>query len=238
MDKRLIMKAELTENIEYRNKTHLFNDRVRAGNLLGDILKKRRQRFILFAIPSGGIPVCYAISKKLETDFDILIARKLQIPWNTEAGFGAISCDGEVVFNERLLYELNLSEDSIDKIIQEAQTSINHRIKKFRGNKPFPNIKGKKVVLVDDGLASGYTMLSVVKSLRKRNAEKILIAVPTASASSIELLSQHVEEIICLNLRSGPLFAVADAYKIWYDLTDEEVLKYLIQNESNNPLAT
>jgi predicted phosphoribosyltransferase len=232
------MKAELTENIKYRNKTHLFNDRVHAGNLLGDIIKKRRQKYILFAIPSGGIPVCYAISKKLEIDFGILIARKLQIPRNTEAGFGAISWDGEVVFNERLLYELDLSKDSIDKIIQETQISINHRIKKFRGNKPFPNIKGKKVVLVDDGLASGYTMLSVVKSLRKRNVEEILIAVPTASASSIELLSQHVEEIICLNLRLGPFFAVADAYRIWHDLADEEVLKYLTQNKSNNPLAT
>ncbi|WP_455277281.1 phosphoribosyltransferase [[Eubacterium] cellulosolvens] len=222
------MKAELTENIEYRNKTQIFNDRIHAGNLLGDILKKRRQRFILFAIPSGGIPVCYAISKKLDIDFDILIARKLQIPWNTEAGFGAISWDGEVVFNERLLNELDLSEDSINKIIQETQTSINHRIKKFRGNRPFPNITGKKVVVVDDGLASGYTMLSVVKSLKKRNSEKIIIAVPTASASSIELLSKNVEEIICLNLRSGPFFAVADAYKIWYDLADEEIIKYLI----------
>lgn len=222
------MKAELTENIEYRNKTQIFNDRIHAGNLLGDILKKRRQRFILFAIPSGGIPVCYAISKKLDIDFDILIARKLQIPWNTEAGFGAISWDGEVVFNERLLNELDLSEDSINKIIQETQTSINHRIKKFRGNRPFPNITGKKVIVVDDGLASGYTMLSVVKSLKKRNSEKIIIAVPTASASSIELLSKNVEEIICLNLRSGPFFAVADAYKIWYDLADEEIIKYLI----------
>jgi len=223
------MKAELTENITYRNKTRLFNDRVYAGNLLGDILEKRRQKYILFAIPSGGIPVCYAISKKLKIDFDILIARKLQIPRNTEAGFGAISWDGEVVFNERLLYELDLSKDSIDKIIQETLIGINHRIKKFIGNKPFPNIKEKKVVLVDDGLASGYTMLSVVKSLRKRNVEEILVTVPTASASSIELLSQHVEEIICLNLRSGSFFAVADAYKIWHDLTDEEVLKYLTQ---------
>jgi len=88
-------------------------------------------------------------------------------------------------------------------------------------------LEGKRVAIVDDGLASGYTMLAAVKSVRKRGAENITVAVPTASMASIELLSQHVEEIVCINVREGPFFAVADAYLVWYDLSDEEAIRYL-----------
>lgn len=221
------MKAKLIEEKAYRNKIHVFRDRLYAGSMLGTILKKDRQGFFLFAIPSGGIPVCHAISKTLDINFDITVARKLQIPWNTEAGFGAISWDGEVEFNDKLVFELALTKDSIEKIIQETSEGISQRITKFRGNKPFPNLEGKRVTLVDDGLASGYTMLAVVKSMRKRGARYIIVAIPTASASSIELLSNYVEEIICINVREGPYFAVADAYKIWYDLSDKEVFEHL-----------
>jgi len=221
------MKAKLIEEIAYRNKTHIFKDRIHAGRLLAKRLESNTKGFDLFAIPSGGIPVCYAISDSIDINFDIIVVRKLQVPWNTEAGFGALSWDGEVVLNNKLVSGLGITVDMIDEVTKETMCGVVQRIRKLRGNRPFPNLKGKKVVIVDDGLASGYTMLAAVKSVRKRGTEKITVAVPTASITSISLLSQHVEEIICINVREGPFFAVADAYINWYDLSDKEAISYV-----------
>ena len=95
------------------------------------------------------------------------------------------------------------------------------------------DLEGNKIVIVDDGLASGYTMLAAVGSARKRGVEKITVAIPTASIASIELLSQHVEEIVCINVRDSPFFAVADAYIIWHDLSDEEAMRYLYKHKKS-----
>lgn len=106
-------------------------------------------------------------------------------------------------------------------------------MRKFRGNRPFPDLNGKTVILVDDGLASGFTMLAAAKSIRNQHPEKIVIAVPTASAGAIELLASSVDELVCPNIRGGPIFAVADAYENWYDLSDDEVLELLRRSEKN-----
>ncbi len=220
------MGGKLIEEIIYRNKIRVFEDRIHAGKLLAKKLANNNEDFILLAIPSGGVPVGYTISNALGMNFDLMVVRKLQIPWNIEAGFGAISWDGEVVLNEELTLHLGFTEDVIKGVIRDTLKGIKQRIMKLSGNKPFPNIKGKKVVIVDDGLASGYTMLAAIKSVQKRGAKKITVAVPTASASSIKLLLKNVD-VICINVREGPYFAVADAYKVWYDLSDEEVIRYL-----------
>jgi predicted phosphoribosyltransferase len=99
-------------------------------------------------------------------------------------------------------------------------------LKKFRGNVPFPNLNDKIVIVVDDGLASGFSMLVTVKTL-KLQVGKLIVAVPTAPMSAINLISSFVDKIFCANIRSGPFFAVATAYRIWYDLTDEDVLEFL-----------
>jgi predicted phosphoribosyltransferase len=104
---------------------------------------------------------------------------------------------------------------------------LRQRLETFRGARCFPDLNGKVVVLVDDGLASGFTMLAAAESVKSRDPRKIIVAVPTASEGAVELLVSSVDEMICLNLRRGPIFAVADAYKKWYDLSDDEVLEYL-----------
>ncbi len=103
-------------------------------------------------------------------------------------------------------------------------------MEKLRGRKPFPNLEGKTVILVDDGLATGYTMLTAVKAVVKHQPEKIVVATPTGSMDAVELLvdNPNISLIVCLNIRGGPIFAVADAYQQWYDLTDEETKKYLL----------
>jgi putative phosphoribosyl transferase len=227
------MTAEIIDKPAYRDRVSIFEDRFEAGKFLADELRKYagNKNVIVLAVPAGGVPVGYTIAKELAVPLDILVVRKIQIPWITEAGFGAVTWDGKIFLNEKLVEQLGLTEEEIKKSIAETKLNIQMRLTKFRGLKPFPNLKDKIVLLVDDGLASGFTMLAATRSTRDRAPKKIIVAVPTASLGAIELLAHEVDEILCLNIRSGPSFAVADAYKNWRDLTDEEVLKILSEKE-------
>lgn len=220
--------AEIVENPTLRNRIHVFDDRSHAGELLAERLKqyKGREEAIVLAIPAGGVPVALQVSKKLNISWDLAVTRKLHIPWNREAGFGAISWDGIIVLNESLVTSLGLTREEIARCVEEEKADIQKRLKEFRGNKPFPDLKGKVVIIVDDGLASGFSMLVTVKTI-KRKVEEVVVAVPTAPVSAIELIRPHVDRVVCLNMRSGPFFAVAEAYKVWYDLVNEDVIDIL-----------
>jgi len=183
---------------------------------------------IILAIPAGGVPVAVEISKNLKVQLDFAVTRKLHIPWNREAGFGAVSWDKTVILNRSLVDSLGLSNGDIRYCVREEKKLIYSRLQKFRENVPFPDLEGKTVIVVDDGLASGFSMLVTVKTLRKK-ARFVVLAVPTAPVSAINLLKPYVNQIVCLNIRSGSYFAVAQAYKEWYDLNDEEVI-HLIKN--------
>jgi len=215
------------ENLKER--LHVFKDRFHAGELLAEMLKRNLslEDAILLAIPAGGIPVGYEISCRLNIPMDVVIVRKLQIPWDPEAGFGAISSDGEIVLNERLVKRLGLSQEVVEEVAEKTLRIVRDRSEKFRMVKPMLEIRGKTAILVDDGLASGYTMLAAIRSTRKRNPRKVVVAIPTASTAAIELVSREVDKILCLNIRNGPFFAVADAYREWRDLSDEEVVEIL-----------
>jgi len=223
------MPPNVIEELAYRDKDFVFKDRLHAGALLADklrpLLAERDVR--LLAVPAGGVAVGYAVSQKLKIPLDVAVVRKIQIPWNTEAGFGAVTWDGRVLLNELLVAQLGLSTEAVDQCISRTRELVRQRVQKFRGDRPFPGLNGKTLILVDDGLASGFTMLAAVESIRARRPEKIVVAVPTASAGAVELLAPSVDELVCLNVRRGPIFAVADAYEKWYDLSDDEVLEFL-----------
>ena len=157
------------------------------------------------------------------------MVRKIQIPWNTEAGFGALSWDGKVILNKDLVEQLGLTEEEINASILNTQKNLEARLHKFRGDEPMPELVDKVVILVDDGLASGFTMLAAARSVKEKTPKKIIVAVPTGSLGAIELLVPEVDEIVCLNIRSGSSFAVAEAYENWYDLRDEEVQEILTE---------
>ena len=169
----------------------------------------------------------YALAKEITVLLDVVVVRKIQIPWNTEAGFGAITWDGKIVLNQALVEQLNLTEEELKKAILRTKRNVQERLRMFRGQKSMPDLKDKVVVLVDDGLASGFTMQAAARSVKARAPKKVIIAVPTASLGAIKLIAPEVDEILCLNIRSGLSFAVADAYVNWYDLTDEEVTNIL-----------
>lgn len=224
------MVAELIEEESLRNKTHVFRDRLEAGDRLARRLKKyKRKEGLVLAIPSGGIPIGLRISQHLELPLDLVISRKIPIPGNPEAGFGALSFEGGLFLNEPLVRELHLTQEEIQKLSIPVSEEIQHRNVVFRGGRAFPDLGGKIVIVVDDGLASGYTMMASINFVRKSEPSRIVVAIPTAPESSIRLISAQVDEIICLNIRKGFFFAVADAYHYWHDLSEGEVMEFLKQ---------
>lgn len=222
------MSSEILYEKSLTNMIYVFEDREDAGRMLAKKLKSfKGKEPIILAIPSGGLPVGYAVARELNIPMDVIIPRKIQIPYNPEAGFGAVAPDGSTILNEPLVRELGLTGEETKILAEQVLEEIERRNRKFRGDRPFPNLIGKTVILVDDGLASGYTMLAAIKSVKKQKPKGILVAVPTAPLSSARLVASQVDQLICLNIRRGPFFAVADAYQKWYDLKDGEVMEYI-----------
>jgi putative phosphoribosyl transferase len=222
------MTATIIEDQNLRNKSWVFEDRDEAGAHLAEMLEQFRGKdALVLAIPSGGVPVGLAVSSHIELPFDLLIIRKIPIPGNPEAGFGAISLEEDMFLNDSMVRMLGLSKEEIDELAKPVRKELLARNQLFRENRPLPKMKGRIVILVDDGLASGYTMITAARMVRRREPSQIVVAVPTASLSTAKLLAQEVDMIVCPNIRTGYSFAVADAYRDWYDLSREEVLGLL-----------
>jgi putative phosphoribosyl transferase len=228
------MKNRLPQNVvdipELRDEVYAFADRADAGNTLANMLERYSNTdAVLLAVPAGGVPVGVVIAQELSLTLDVLVASKITLPWNTEAGYGAVAFDGTVRLNERLLPGLGLREDEIQQGIAETKTKVTRRFTDLRGDKPLPDLSKRPVIVVDDGLASGFTLLVGVEALRKAGASQIVVAVPTGHADSVQMMADRVEAVYCGNIRHGWSFAVADAYRIWSDVSDEEVMNVLRQ---------
>ncbi len=202
----------------------MFKDRKEAGQKLAEALQTyKKESPLVFAIPRGGVELGYEISQALDTDFSLLICRKLPFPHNTESGFGAMAEDGSLYINEWAAS--SVSDKEIEKIISEQGHEIKRRIQTLREGKALPEIKGRTVILVDDGIAMGSTMHVAVELCKKAKAKKIIIAVPVAGHQTIEKFSEMVDEVIVLE-SPVPFYAVAQVYENWYDVSDEEVLRF------------
>jgi predicted phosphoribosyltransferase len=222
------MAGRLIEDPLLRDRSFVFRDRADAGKRLASFLKDSvRGGELLLAVPSGGVPVAYEISRALSLDLDLLVVRKLRIPGNPEAGFGAADPDGETVLNEGLLRRLGLGDGVIREQAERAMSAIRRRERVFRKNRPFPDLTGRTVIIVDDGLASGYTMRAAVGFARRRNVAGAVVAVPTGAERTVKAMLREAGLLFCLNVRSGLAFAVAEAYENWHDLTDGEVMRIL-----------
>lgn len=220
--------SQVIEDKNLRNKTFVFQDRKDAGRKLSVLLScYKDSKSMVLAIPAGGVTVAKEIKDALSLSFDLLIVRKIQIPWNMEAGFGAVNLDGYVVFNEDLLRHLRLPKRVITSQVEKTRKTLKKRDVLFRGGEDFPSLKDKTVILVDDGLASGYTMLAAIEYVKKRNPSKIVIAIPTGSHKTIKKISPFADVLFCLNIRENYPYSVAEAYRNWHDVSDEEVLKIM-----------
>mgnify|MGYP001073676751 CR=1 FL=1 len=221
--KKEVVKHILEEKVKEETEKKLEN---RLGREKEEA-EKIKENTIVLAIPNGGVAVGYEVSKSLNIDFDVIVCRKVQIPWNPEAGYGSVAPDGSCFLNKKLVLALRLSDRIIQQNIQKTIEQIKKRIEKYRGKKPFPELKDKIVILVDDGLASGFTMLASIEFVKKKKPKKIIVAVPTASGSAYQLVRPEIDKLVALDLRYAYPFAVADAYENWYDVSDKEVLQYL-----------
>ena len=215
----------IIERPDLREQSYVFRDRAYAGEVVAEMLDAYRQSdAIVLAIPAGGVPVAAVIAQRLNIPLEVAVVSKITLPWNTEAGYGAVAFDGTVRLNEDLVAHLGLNEEQIQEGIDQTTQKVLRRVKSFRGARPFPNLAKHRAILVDDGLASGFTMLVAIKALRKSGAANISIAVPTGHWSALQKMVQEAETIYCANIRSGFSFAVADAYEAWTDVAEEEAV--------------
>ena len=221
--------GEIIDNPHLREHRFVFGDRHDAGQQLGAFIKRLPaiSNPLVLAIPAGGVPIGAEVAKAVGAPFSVAIVRKIRIPGTTESGFGAVTWEGRVLINERLRAALGLSDTEVKRAVAATLDNVTERVARFTGMSPVPEMTGKTVILTDDGLASGFTMLAAVQAIRFHKPARILVAVPTASLSSAELVAREADLVICLNIRSGHTFAVADAYREWDDLEDHEVLEEL-----------
>ncbi len=203
----------------------MFNDRADAGEKLAEALTQYRGNdTLILAIPRGGVEVACQAAEKLQVPLSIIIVRKLPFPQNPEAGFGAVAEDGSIYFDD-WAYRSVLSEEIVE-IIEEQKQELERRIDVLREGKPLPEIKGKTVILVDDGIAMGSTMRAAVMLCNKQRAKKVIAAAPVAGPDTAKELKDRVDDLVVL--KKPPHFrAVAEVYKKWYDVQDKEVIRLL-----------
>lgn len=220
--------GNIIEDPQLRNRSRVFADREHAGRLLGAKLEELDlPRPVVLAIPAGGVPVAAAIGRVLKAPLEVVIVRKLQIPWDPEAGFGAMNLLGDLILNQELIRRLKLSETEIQEQVRRTRKNLEERRRRFCGSRPFPDLTGRTAIVVDDGLASGYTMLAALAAVRRQQPQRLVVAVPTSLMATAEMVAQKVDELVCLNIRTARPFAVAAAYENWYDVSESEVLAIL-----------
>lgn len=206
----------------------VFRDRTDAGQKLAERSASfSGSQSVVYAVPRGGVPVAVEVAGKLGAPLDVVIPRKITVPGNPEAGFGAVTEDGTIVLNDVLVRQLELTEPEIQQQVETTRAEVARRIAAFRAHLPETSVEGKTAIIIDDGLASGYTMVAAVKSMQRRKAAKIVVAVPVASGSAYDMVKKMVDELVCLIVARTYGFAVASFYQHWHDLTDEEVVKFL-----------
>lgn len=218
----------------------MFKDRFDAGNALFNLLEPYiDNNTALFAIPNGGIPVALPIIEKMNEIYsniklNLILVRKIPIPEKPEAGFGAITLNGFVLFNGPLVTRMNLHEREIERLIQKVQTEINQRKELFGTRYQNFAIRDKSVILIDDGLATGITMTAAIQSIQEFNPLKIIVAVPTASRLAVNRIQAQVDVFICPNIRETFFFATQAAYENYHDVSNLEVQHILLSNSVLN----
>jgi putative phosphoribosyl transferase len=208
----------------------LFKNRIDAGEKLARALNQDRLEFedpIVLGIPRGGVPVGYVLAKMLNCELDTIVLRKIPIPSDPEAGYGAVTLDKTVILNQQMLPHLRLSKENMNQGIEEVYQEVKRRNMVYRKGRPFPDFEKRTVILTDDGLATGYTMLAAVKFCRKKKPKEIIAAVPVASDSAAELIQPQVDRFITLHVSYSYYFAVASFYEKFEDMIDDEVVEIL-----------
>jgi putative phosphoribosyl transferase len=213
---------------DFRDQAGVFRNREHAGEILAAMLEVYSESdALVMAVPAGGVPVAKVFAKQLNLSLDIAVVSKITLPWNSEVGYGAVAFDGTVRLNSDLVARLGLTDEEIRRGISKTSAKVARRVKNLRGDQTLPDLSTSHIILVDDGLASGFTMQVAVEALQNAGTKSITVAVPTGHQRSVESIAGEVDTLYCANIRSGYHFAVADAYVRWSDVGEKEVVSLL-----------
>ena len=202
----------------------LFRDRADAGRQLLTRLGRLEGRddVLVLGLPRGGIPIAYEVARGLGAPLDVFVVRKLGVPGQEELAMGAIATGGVRVVNPDVVEGLRIPPAVLDRVAAEEARELDRRQRAYRGDRPVPDVRGKTVILVDDGLATGSTMRAAVAALRAQGPQRIVVAVPVGAQSTCEELGREVDEIVCL-ATPEPFLAVGRFYDDFSQTTDQEV---------------
>lgn len=203
----------------------IFADRIEAGQFLAEKLEdyKDDPSVILIALPRGGVVLGYEVARLLNLPLDIVSPRKVGAPFNPELAIGAITETGEGIFSETLISELGITKEYLDKEIEKERKIALKRLELYRKNFPPRKLEGKRVILIDDGLATGSTMLAAIRTAKKEKAKEIIVAVAVAAQDSLKKITKEVDKVVCLSAPSL-FYAVSQFYGNFDEVTDDKVI--------------
>jgi len=206
-----------------------FRDRCEAGRVLADRLTSYENRpdVLVLALPRGGVPVGYEVAHALQAPLDVFLVRKLGVPGHEELAMGAVATSGVRVLNDDVVKPLGISDHMIEAAAAQELEELNRRERLYRGGRPVPDMSGRTVILVDDGLATGATMRAAIQALRQQQPARVVVAVPTASPDICEALRSEADDVICV-MTPEPFFAVGHWYDDFTQTTDDEVRRLLM----------
>ncbi len=215
----------------------LFRDRRDAGKVLAAQVVNAIDDpdTLVLALPRGGVPVAVEVAQALQAPMDVFVVRKLGLPGEEELAIGAIASGGVQVLNYGLIAQLQVPDELIERVTAEQARELAHRELLYRGNRRLIPLQGRAVVLVDDGLATGATMLAAVRSVRAQRPRRIVVAVPVASAAACDYIREEVDEIIC-TATPEPFFSVGAWYEDFSQTSDAEVRNLLAESGSKPPV--
>jgi len=216
-----------------------FNDRAHAGYELALDLRRflGDQRPVVLAIPPEGVPVAASVAAGLAASLDVLVSRRIPAPNSPEETLGAITTDRTLVLNKPLVSQLGLSDEEIEQLALPAWAEAQKALARYRGGRPFPDLRGRTAVLVGDGLTSGYTMMAAVVSVRKMEPARVMVAVPIGAIEAIERVGVAVDDLVSLEIHTDENFTVESHYARYTPFTDDEVLWTLEQFWQERPPA-
>jgi putative phosphoribosyl transferase len=206
----------------------LFRDRIEAGRILGQRVRAAVQESdaVVLALPRGGVPVGFEVAQSLHADLDIFLVRKLGVPGHEELAMGAIASGGVRVLNDTLVQRLGLPSTLIETVAAKEQQELARREALYRQGRPPIPLNGRTAILVDDGLATGATMLAAARALGKQRPKRIVVAVPVAAPEACDEFQAHVDEVICA-FTPRPFYAVGAWYEDFSQTSDAEVRELL-----------
>lgn len=205
-----------------------FRDRTDAGQQLAQKLGQYQSQkdTLILALPRGGVPIAYELTTALNLPMSIFLVRKLGVPWHEELAMGALAEKDICILNKSLITQLGITEAQIQTILEKEQKELVRRLQCYRQGRPLPNLQDKTVILVDDGIATGASLKTAIRSIETFQPKNIVLAVPVASRDSIQELTPHVSKFICL-ITPEVFSGVGEYYEKFEQMTDEEVLNIL-----------